>query len=135
MYLLDTNVISELRRPHPHGAVLAWLVPIPSEDLYLSAATLGEIQVGIERTRDRDAAKANEIERWAVSLIANYNLLSMDADTFRIWARLMHRRSHALDMDALIAATARQHNFTVVTRNTCDFLPFHVKLLNPFLPC
>lgn len=133
MYLLDTNVISELRHPRPHGGVLAWRATVADRDLYLSAATIGEIQTGIERTRDIDVVKAMEIERWALLLIDTFNLLPMDAETFRIWAHLMHRRSRSLYMDAMIAATAEQHRLTVVTRNVCDFVPFQSKVLNPFL--
>ena len=132
MYLLDTNVISELRRPKPHGAVLAWLQSVPDSDLHISAVSLGEIQAGIELTRDQDAPKAAEIERWADRMAASYNVLVMDADIFRIWARLMHRRSDTLYEDAMIAATAIAHRLTVVTRNVADFSHFDVKLLNPF---
>src|ERR1700756_1965599 len=96
MYLLDTNVISELRRPRPHGAVVAWLQSVADGDLYLSAVTLGEIQAGIELTRDQDAAKADEIEQWVDLVAASYNVLPMDAEAVRLWARLMHRRSDAL---------------------------------------
>ena len=133
MYLLDTNVVSELRRPRPHGAVVAWLESVADADLHLSAVTLGEIQAGIELTREQDAAKAEEIERWAEQVAESYNVLPMDAQTFRMWARLMHRRSDTLYEDAMIAATARQHQLTVVTRNTAGFKPFGVELLNPFL--
>lgn len=132
MYLLDTNVISELRRPRPHGAVLAWLESVADSDLHLSAVSLGEIQAGIELTREQDEAKAREIEQWADLVAASYNVLPMDAETFRIWARLMHRRSDTLYEDAMIAATALQHHLTVVTRNVGDFSHFGVKLLNPF---
>ncbi len=132
MYLLDTNVISELRRPRPHGAVLAWLASVADADLHLSAVTLGEIQAGIELTREQDAAKAGEIERWADRVAASYNVLPMDAETFRVWAKLMHRRSDTLYEDAMIAATARRHRLTVVTRNVADFSDFDVQLLNPF---
>lgn len=132
MYLLDTNVISELRRPRPNGAVVAWLESAADRDLHLSAVTLGEIQAGIELARDQDAAKADEIERWADQVAASYNVLPMDAETFRIWARLMHRRSDTLYEDAMIAATATRHKLTVVTRNVRDFAPFDVALLNPF---
>jgi len=132
MYLLDTNVISELRRPKPNGAVLAWLESVSDSDLRISAVSMGEIQAGIELTREQDADKAAEIERWADRMAASYNVLVMDADTFRIWARLMHRRSDTLYEDAMIAATAIQHRLTVVTRNVADFSHFDVELLNPF---
>ena len=134
MYLLDTNVISELRRPRPHGAVIAWLTPIPDSDLHLSAVTLGEIQAGIELTREQDAAKAAEIEQWAARVAASYNVLPMDAETFRLWARLMHRSSNTLYEDAMIAATAKQHELTVVTRKAGDFASFGVEVFNPFGP-
>lgn len=132
MYLLDTNVISELRRLRPHGAVLAWLAPIPDSELHLSAVTLGEIQAGIELTREQDAAKADEIERWVELVATSYNVLPMDAKTFRLWARLMHRSSVTLYEDAMIAATAKQHGLTVVTRNVSDFAGFGVEVFNPF---
>ncbi len=133
MYLLDTNVVSELRRARPHGAVLAWVQSVADADLYLSAVTLGEIQSGIELTREQDAAKAAEIEDWADMVTAAYNVLPMDAQTFRAWARLMHRRSDSLYEDAMIAATAAVHSLTVVTRNVTDFSEFGVRLFNPFV--
>lgn len=132
MYLLDTNVISELRRPRPHQAVVSWLESVADADLHVSAVTLGEIQAGIELTRDQNAAKAAEIEQWANLVAASYNVLPMDAETFRVWARLMHRRSDTLYEDAMIAATAKRHKLTVVTRNVGDFSHFDVDLFNPF---
>ena len=132
MYLLDTNVISELRKPKPHGAVLAWLKSVDDSELHLSAVTLGEIQAGIELTRDQDAAKAAEIQAWVDLTASAYNVLPMDGAAFRAWARLMHRQSDTLYEDAMIAATAQVHRLTVVTRNTADFKPFGVKVLNPF---
>ncbi len=132
MYLLDTNVVSELRRAPPHGAVVAWLRDIADNDLYVSAVTLGELQQGIEATRERDPAKAAEIEAWLDRLADTYNVLPMDARAFRCWARLMHRRSDDLIEDAMIAATAMVHNLVVVTRNVRDFEPFDVKLFDPF---
>lgn len=133
MYLLDTNVVSELRRARPHGAVLAWIGSVADHDLHLSAVTLGEIQAGIEITRDRDADRAAEIERWADQVAATWNIVPLDARAFRLWAKLMHRRSDALYEDALIAATARVHGLTVATRNIADFCDFDVPLLDPFM--
>jgi hypothetical protein len=132
MYLLDKNVVSELRRVRPHGAVLAWLRDVRDEDLHVSAVTIGEIQSGIEITRERDQAKSMEIEAWLEQVAETYNVLSMDARTFRAWARLMHRRTDNLIEDAMIAATAAVHNLTVVTRNVRDFEEFGVLALNPF---
>ena len=96
MYLLDTNVVSELRKARPHGAVVAWLQTAADADLHLSAVTLGEIQAGIELTREQDAAKASEIETWADLVADSYNVLPMDGETFRTWARLMHRKPGTL---------------------------------------
>ena len=132
MYLLDTNVVSELRKPRPHGAVVAWLRSTADADVYLSAVTLGEIQAGIELTREQDVVKAAEISAWADLVAASYNILPMDAETFRAWARLMHRKSDTLYEDAMIAATAIVHKLTVVSRNVADFADLGVKLFNPF---
>jgi len=133
-FLLDTNVVSELRRPRPHDAVLAWLHSVDDGDLYLASVTLGEIQAGIERTRDQDSAKASEIERWLDQVSDTFNILSLDGPAFRCWARLMHRQSNTLYEDAMIAALAKVHQLTVVTRNVVDFRGFGVPLLNPFKP-
>lgn len=131
-YLLDTNVVSELRKPRPHGGVLAWLQGVDDKDLFLSAVTVGEIQAGIELTREQDEAKAAEIEAWLAQVAASYAVLPMDAAAFRVWARLMHRQSDTLIEDAMIAATAQVHGLTVVTRNVADFKAFGVPVLDPF---
>jgi len=132
MYLLDTNVVSELRKPKPHGAVLAWLQSVEDAQLFLSAVTLGEIQAGIEITRQQDPDKAQAIEHWLNQLAAAYNVLPMDTAAFRIWAKFMHHQSNTVYEDAMIAATAQVNKLTVVTRNTTDFKRFDVALLNPF---
>jgi predicted nucleic acid-binding protein len=132
VYLLDTNVVSELRRPRPHGGVLAWLESVRDQDLHLSAVTLGELQAGVELTRDRDPAKAAAIETWLGQVEQTWNVLPLDGRTFRVWGRLMHRRADRLIEDALIAATALVHDLIVVTRNGRDFAPFDVRTLNPF---
>ncbi len=132
MYLLDTNVVSELRRPRPHKAVLNWIEAVPADRLFLSAVTAGEIQAGIERTREQDTVKAAELESWLGRVIDGYGILPMDVAAFREWARLKHRQSDSLFEDAMIAATARVHRLTVVTRNVRDFHKFDVELFNPF---
>lgn len=132
MFLLDTNVVSKLRKSEPHGAVLAWFEAVDDASLFISAVTIGKIQAGIEITREQAAAKAAELERWLELLAAACNVLPMDAATFREGGRLTHRNSDTLLEDAMIAATARQHNLTVVTRNTADFKALGVKVLDPF---
>jgi predicted nucleic acid-binding protein len=114
--------------------VLAWLESVDDADLHLSSVTIGEIQAGIELTREQDPSKAHEIERWLDQVCDTFNVLAMDRSAFRCWARLMHRQSDTLYEDAMIAATAKVHKLTVVTRNVVDFQPFEVQLLNPFSP-
>jgi predicted nucleic acid-binding protein len=132
LYLLDTNIVSELRRRRPHGAVLAWLRDTADSALHLSAVTLGEIQAGIEITREQNGDRAAELQAWLDRVEETYNILPMDGHSFRMWARFMHRKADALIEDAMIAATARVHNLTVVTRNVRDFRHFGVQTLNPF---
>ena len=132
MYLLDTNVVSELRRPRPSSAVLEWIADVSAERLFVSAVTVGEVQAGIEVTREQDPSKAGELEVWLDKVQASYAVLPMDAATSREWARLIHRRSDTITEDAMIAATAIVHRLTVVTRNVRDFAQFGVELQNPF---
>ncbi|HEY8262108.1 MAG TPA: type II toxin-antitoxin system VapC family toxin [Methylosinus sp.] len=132
MYLLDTNVVSELRRAKPHGAVLAWLESVPDSSLRLSALTLGEIQAGVEKLRSRDPKKAEEIENWADQIEQTFAVVPVDAKIFRLHARWMHARPDHCYEDALIAVTAKIHDLTVVTRNTEDFARYDIALLDPF---
>jgi predicted nucleic acid-binding protein len=131
-YLLDTNVVSELRKPRPHGAVVAWMKTLRLEQIFLSAVTIGELQAGVELTRKNDAAKALEIETWLTMVEASFTALPMDSACFREWAKLMAGKSQAMMEDAMIAATARVHGLHVATRNERDFRQFQVGAFNPF---
>ena len=117
-FLLDTHVVPELRRPRPHGGVVVWIESVDDAELYLASVTIGEIQAGIELTRDQ--------------VCNTFNILTMDGPAFRRWAQLMHRQSDTLYEDGMIAAIAKVHQLTVVTRNVGDFSHFEVPLLNPF---
>lgn len=132
MYLLDTNIISELRKPKPHGAVLEWYANIPDEDLYISAVSIGEIQAGIELTRDQDSKKAESLEKWLQQVASAHHVLPMTGSAFRLWAKLMHKESNTVWEDAMIAATAIDQKLIVVSRNIKDFKRFKIDLLNPF---
>jgi hypothetical protein len=131
-YLLDTNVISEIRKPKPHGGVVRWVRSLRDDQIFISVVTLGELQRGIEKTRRQDAAKAREIEQWVDQLEESVNVLPMDGRCFREWARLMERKSGHLLEDAIIAATARVRGLQVATRNEKDFVLFDVTTFNPF---
>lgn len=132
MFLLDTNIVSELRKPKPHGGVVAWVSAQEATLLYLSAMTIAELQRGVEMTREQDSEKALQIEAWLEQLMYTGQVLAMDAAVCREWARLMHGRSDTLVEDAFIAATARVHRLVVVTRNVRDFKTLGVETLNPF---
>ena len=132
MYLLDTNVVSELRKPRRHGAVLAWLQGVDDLQLHLAAMTVGEIQASIEITRQQDTAKAAELETWLARAASSCNVILIDAAAFRMWAQLMHRKSETIYEDAMIAAIAKVHSLAVVTRNTGGFKALGAPLVNPF---
>lgn len=131
-YLLDTNVVSELRKSKPHGAVVAWLREQREDQVFLSAVTMGELQAGIELTRRNDPQKAKEIELWVNQLAGSYQVLPMDTSCFRVWGRLMYGKPDHLLEDGMIAATARIHDLIVATRNEHDFQELEVSVYNPF---
>jgi predicted nucleic acid-binding protein len=131
-YLLDTNIISELRKPKPHGAVVAWTATLREEQIFVSAVTIGELQAGIELTRRNDPKKAIEIETWLALVESSFSTLPMDSTCFREWARLIAGKSPDLMEDAMIAATARVHSLELATRNERDFRQLQVTVFNPF---
>jgi predicted nucleic acid-binding protein len=133
-FLIDTNVVSDLRRgPRAHPGLAAWFEDQPPEALFLSVVTLAEIREGIERLRRRDAPQAGALDRWLTGLAQFYEdrLLYVDGTVADEWGRLRARRSVPV-VDALLAATARVHRLTVVTRNVRDFSRLDVPVLNPF---
>jgi predicted nucleic acid-binding protein len=107
---------------------------VSAEQLFLAAVTFGELQAGVELTRQQDPQKAVAIEGWIDAVAASYGIVPIDEVIFRRWARLMHRRSDELIEDAMIAATALVRDMTVVTRNLRDFEQFAVPTLDPFRP-
>jgi len=131
-YLLDTNVVSELRKSRPHGAVLAWIESLGPEQIFVSAVTVGEIQAGVEPTRRQNASKAREIEDWLNYVETVFAFLPMDPACFREWARLMAGKPTTLREDGMIAATAAVHGLTVATRDEKDFKHLGVRVVNPF---
>jgi len=131
-YLLDTNIVSEMRKLKPDRRVVAWVSGLHDDQIFISALTIGELQRGIERMRRQNPSKAGEIELWVDDLEKSYNLLSMDAPCFREWARLMEGKSDQLLEDAMIAATARVHTLRVATRNQKDFALLGADTVNPF---
>lgn len=133
IWLLDTNVLSALRRPERAPQVAAWLAGKPDEALFLSVVTLGEIERGIALQQSRNPAFAADLRLWLdrTMLLFADRLLPFDAEAARIWGGLSARLGHP-GADLMIAATALARGATVVTGNTADFLPTGVMLENPF---
>jgi toxin FitB len=133
-YLLDTNVLSELRKgPRADPGVVRWLDSVDDSALFLSVLVLGEIRQGIERVRRRDKRSARALEQWLRSLVESYadRVLAVDATVAERWGELNVPDPLPV-VDGLIAATARVHGLTVVTRNSDDFKRAGVEVLNPF---
>ena len=133
MYLLDTNVISAVRRPDRAPQVARWLRGKAEADLFLSVITLGEIERGIRQQETRDPGFARDLRAWLdrTVLVFADRLLGFHAEEARIWGRLSAEIGHP-GADLMIAATALRHGATVVTGNTADFAPTGVALENPF---
>jgi hypothetical protein len=133
--LLDTNVVSELRKRRPDRNVLAWYAAVSSDDLFLSVLTIGEIRLGIERLRTKDAAQAEIIEHWLRVLQVAYRdrLIDVDAAVAAEWGRI-NAPDRLPVIDGLLAASAKIRGWTLVTRNVSDLRSSGVSLLNPFEP-
>jgi len=131
-FLLDTNIVSEVRKPKPHGGVLAWFKAHQNDYLATPAIALFELQMGIENLRPQDALRAQSFDLWLDRIASGSNVLPLDAAAAREAARLMTNKPMNLIADAMIAAIARVNGLTVATRNIRDFKQFAVSLVNPF---
>jgi predicted nucleic acid-binding protein len=134
-YLLDTNILAEVRKSTPDTGVTAWLATVPGDQLYLSVLVVGEIRQGIERLRPRDPKRATVYEAWLATLAADYadRIVPITTDVAETWGRL-NTPDPLPVIDGLLAATAIIHGWTLVTRNTRDVARTGVSLLNPFSP-
>lgn len=133
MFLLDTVIVSELRKKRPNAGVVRWIAKQQDDQLHLSVVTLGEIERGIEKRRKADAEFADTLAAWLESLIRLYadRILPVTPGVARRWGRLSAQLGHE-GADLLIAATALAYGLTVITRNVSDFEPTGVEALNPF---
>ena len=133
MFLLDTVIISEVRKKKPNTGVLRWISKRSDDQLYLSVVTLGEIERGIEKQRKADPGFADDLTAWLENLERLYadRILPINPAIARRWGRLSAQLGHD-GADLLIAATALAHGLTVVTRNTSHFKSTGVSLVDPF---
>ena len=133
MYLIDTVVLSELRKRDRNPSVVAWIEAQRTSDLFLSVITVGEIERGIERQRPTDPAFAMALYNWLDRLLILYadHIVGIDLSTARRWGRLSAEIGHT-GADLMIAATALEHGLAVATRNTRHFTPMGVSVLDPF---
>jgi len=132
-YLLDTNVISELRRQKPNSAVTSWLDSQVDDDLFLSVIVVGEVRQAVERLRHRDRSQAAALDAWLQATVTafGHRILPITVEIAQEWGRL-NSRDPLPAADSLIAATAHVHGLTLATRNTADFMHTGVSVLNPF---
>jgi len=133
-YLLDTNVLSALRRPRQFPQVVAWLGSAPPESLRISVVTMGEIRHGIERKLRADLEQGRALEQWYRGLLPHYGqqILAVDLAVAEKWGELGIQQPIST-ADGLIAATALVHDLTLATRNTSDFTPHGVRVIDPFV--
>lgn len=131
--LLDTNVISELRKHTPNQGFRRWWATVDESDLFISTLTLGELTHGIERLRLRDPQRAESLEMWAKQLSEGFarQLLPVDDRVAVCWGQIAADRTRPV-VDTLLAATAIVHDFTLVTRNIRDFESLPLRVVNPF---
>ena len=133
-YLIDTNIISEIRKGRRCDPNVArWYEKIEDASLYLSVLVIGEIRSGIEKIRPKDKAKAVALEQWLIAVDKAFGerILPVDRAVANEWGRLNANRPLPV-IDGLLAATAKTHRMTLVTRNTADVADLHVSMLNPF---
>jgi predicted nucleic acid-binding protein len=134
-FLLDTNVLAETRKRQPDTGVIEWITATPSDRLHVSVLTLGEIEQGVARIRDRgDHQRAAALERWLREMEAGFadRILPVTLPVASAWGRQPHVQPLPV-VDALIAATARVNGLTVVTRNVKDFQRSGIEVLSPFV--
>ncbi|MCX7365267.1 MAG: type II toxin-antitoxin system VapC family toxin [Alphaproteobacteria bacterium] len=132
-FLLDTNVVSESRRPHPDGGVVGWVRAQAAHDIYISALTLGEIAQGVALRARRDLVASRSLVAWLATIRLEFDdrVLPITGEIAEAWGQLQAKRPLPV-VDALLAATALVHELTLVTRNIRDFEGLSVPLENPW---